>query len=38
MRFGRNFSNAGNRKTKEQIYKKTANRKSNHKGCSKKGK
>jgi hypothetical protein len=38
MRLGRNFSNAGNRKTKEEHFKKTENRKSNHKGCSKKGK
>jgi hypothetical protein len=38
MRFGRNFSNAGNRKTKEEHFKKTTNRKSNQKGCSKKGK
>jgi hypothetical protein len=38
MKLGRNFSNSGNRKSKEEIYKKTANRKANQKGCSTKGK
>jgi hypothetical protein len=38
MKLGRNFSNSGNRKSKEEIYKKTTNRKANQKGCSTKGK
>jgi hypothetical protein len=38
MKLRRNFSNSGNRKSKEEIYKKTANRKANQKGCSTKGK
>jgi hypothetical protein len=38
MKLRRNFNNSGNRKSKEEIYKKTANRKANQKGCSTKGK
>lgn len=38
MKFGRNFSNTGNRKTKEAMYIKTVHRKQNHKGTSAKRK
>lgn len=34
MKKGRNFSNSGNRKTKEQLFVKTINRKQNLKGTS----
>lgn len=38
MKTGRNFSNSGNRKTKEAMYLKTVHRKQNHKGTNSKRK
>lgn len=38
MKFGRNFSNSGNRKTKQELFTKTTNRQQNQKGNAQKRK